>query len=74
MEFSIIKYQGVKNRLYYSIMYCGNEADTLRSGVDIIVTHYQSNHDDCRLSSPCNRNPTYVPSRSLLTDPFAIQI
>ena len=68
------KYQGVTNLSYYSIMYCGNEVDTQRSGLDSMVTSYLGNQDDCRLSSPCNRNPNYVLSRSLLTDPFAIQL
>ena len=55
-------------------MHCGGDSDILRSGLDSMINHYSGNHDDCRLSSPCNRNPEYVPSRSILTDPFAVNL
>ena len=52
---------------------CDNNPANIRSALDNITEHYQDRHRQCHFTSRC-RQPGYVPSRLLLTDPVAVNL
>ena len=64
----------MKNHLYFAITKSGGSEELLLDALDAITLHYQNIHDNCRLTSPCIRNPRYFPSRVILTEPSAVEM
>lgn len=64
----------VKTHVQYSMRNCEGNKTKLISMLDNIVLHYENKHDNCPSSSRCHTDSNYVPSRQLLTDPFARQL
>ncbi|CAH1242421.1 ZNF782 [Branchiostoma lanceolatum] len=71
---------GVKTHFYWSMKTCNGDPDLLQSRLDNIVRHYQNDHRNCFAGNGqyrgarCRTDPNYLPQRTTLRDPVAIQL
>ncbi|CAH1242371.1 Hypp6628 [Branchiostoma lanceolatum] len=71
---------GVKTHFYWSMKTSNGDPDLLQSRLDNIVRHYQNDHRNCFAGNDqyrgarCRTDPNYLPQRTTLRDPVAIQL
>lgn len=65
------KLEPVATHVHWAIRNCQGDADTLRSSLDNIVSHYKNIHTNCSPESRCRKDPNYEPSRLVITNPVA---
>jgi hypothetical protein len=61
----------IKKHIQFALQNCNGDESRLKSMLDNIVQHYANVHDKCLCTSRCKTDPNYMPSRQILTDPFA---
>ena len=62
-----------RNHVYFSMEKCNGSAATLRNFLDNSVLHFQNNHVQCHIDSPC-KLPGYVPDYDIIRSPEAVRI
>ncbi len=50
------------------------DPQVLRDNIDAIIHHYQGNHVHCRPEARCHRDNPYLPTKTQLTDPVAVDM
>lgn len=63
----------LRNHIYYAIDNCGGDGNILRQLIDRCLLHFQNNHNDCTIDSPC-RQQYYVPEFTVIRDPVAVRL
>ena len=62
-----------RNHVYHSMEHCNGNAATLRNMLDSCILHFQNNHQQCSVESPC-RVQGYIPDYDIVRSPDAVRI
>ena len=68
------KAAAMKTYIFWSMKYCGGDANKLQKNILNIIQHYKGNHVDCFVTSRCHRDRKYIPTKTQITDPVAEEI
>ena len=67
------KLAGIKTHVYWAMKNCAGNAQNITQALDNISEHYQNRHGMCHPTSGCKR-PGYIPSRTIVTSPVAVNL
>lgn len=64
----------IKTHIYWCMKNCNRDASTLKLYIDNIIPHYQGHHNNCHPTSRCRTDQPYIPTKTPITDPAAIEL